>query len=62
MDFRLAKAEEPHRAYRGRRCLTPGVNGNATLPRLSLPEELRYEEIRVTPRPRLTVVAPERKK
>ena len=31
------------------------------LPRLSLPEELRYEEIRVTPRPRLTVVAPERK-
>jgi len=31
------------------------------LPRLSLPEELRYEEIHVTPRPRLTVVAPQRK-
>jgi superfamily II DNA or RNA helicase len=31
------------------------------VPRLSLPEELRYEEIRVTPRPRLTVVAPQRK-
>jgi hypothetical protein len=31
------------------------------LPRLSLPEELQYEEIRVTPRPRLTVVAPGRK-
>jgi len=33
----------------------------SVLPRLSLPEELRYEEIRVTLRPRLTVVAPERK-
>jgi superfamily II DNA or RNA helicase len=31
------------------------------LPRLSLPDELQYEEIRVTPRPRLTVVAPQRK-
>jgi len=31
------------------------------LPRLSLPDELQYEEIRVTPRPRLTVVAPARK-
>ena len=31
------------------------------LPRLSLPDELQYEEIRVTPRPRLTVVAPERR-
>jgi len=31
------------------------------LPRLSLPAELQYEEIRVTPRPRLTVVAPQRK-
>jgi len=31
------------------------------VPRLSLPEELRYEEIRVPPRPRLTVVAPQRK-
>ncbi len=31
------------------------------LPRLSLPEELQYEEIHLTPRPRLTVVAPERK-
>ncbi|MDI6809695.1 MAG: DEAD/DEAH box helicase [Candidatus Eisenbacteria bacterium] len=31
------------------------------LPRLLLPDELQYEEIRVTPRPRLTVVAPERK-
>jgi SNF2 family DNA or RNA helicase len=31
------------------------------LPRLSLPEELQYEEIRVTPRPRLTVVAPKQK-
>jgi len=32
-----------------------------SLPRLSLPDELQYEEIRVTPRPRLTVVAPERR-
>jgi superfamily II DNA or RNA helicase len=31
------------------------------LPRLSLPEKLRYEEIHLTPRPRLTVVAPQRK-
>ncbi len=31
------------------------------LPRLSLPEELQYEEIRLTPRPRLTVVAPQRR-
>jgi hypothetical protein len=31
------------------------------LPRLSLPEELQYEEVRVIPRPRLTVVAPKRK-
>ncbi len=31
------------------------------LPRLFLPDELQYEEIRVTPRPRLTVVAPERR-
>ena len=31
------------------------------LPRLSLPDELQYEEIRLTPRPRLTVVAPERR-
>lgn len=31
------------------------------LPRLFLPEELRYEEIRVPPRPRLTVGAPDRK-
>jgi superfamily II DNA or RNA helicase len=31
------------------------------LPRLSLPDELQYEEIRVTPRSRLTVVAPQRK-
>jgi superfamily II DNA or RNA helicase len=31
------------------------------LPRLSLPEELQYEEIQVTPRPRLTVVAAGRK-
>lgn len=29
------------------------------LPRLTLPDELQYEEIRVTPRPRLTVAAPE---
>ncbi len=31
------------------------------LPRLSLPDELQYEEIRVTPKPRLTVIAPERR-
>jgi len=31
------------------------------LPRLSLPDELQFEEIRVTPRPRLTVIAPQRK-
>lgn len=31
------------------------------LPRLSLPDELQYEEIRVPPRPRLTVIAPQRK-
>jgi SNF2 family DNA or RNA helicase len=31
------------------------------LPRLSLPEELHYKEVRITPRPRLTVVAPQRK-
>ncbi len=31
------------------------------LPCLSLPDELKYEEIRVAPRPRLTVVASERK-
>ncbi len=30
-------------------------------PRLSLPAELQYEEIRTTPRPRLTVVAPEQR-
>lgn len=31
------------------------------LPRLSLPEELHYEEVRINPRPQLTVVAPQRK-
>lgn len=31
------------------------------LPRLSLPEELRYEEVRLMPHPRLTVVAPQRR-
>jgi len=31
------------------------------LPPLSLSEELQYEEVRLTPRPRLTVVAPQRK-
>jgi hypothetical protein len=31
------------------------------LPRLSLPEELQYEEVRVAPRPRLTVLSPQRK-
>ncbi len=31
------------------------------LPYLSLPNELEYEEVRVAPKPRLTVVAPERR-
>jgi hypothetical protein len=31
------------------------------LPRILLPDELKYEEIRGTPRPRLTVVAPKRR-
>ncbi len=31
------------------------------LPQLSLPEELRYEEVRVVPQPRLTVVAPKKR-
>jgi superfamily II DNA or RNA helicase len=35
--------------------------GMSVLPRVSVPKELEYEEIRVTPQPRLTVVAPARK-
>jgi hypothetical protein len=35
--------------------------GMPALPRLSLPEELQYEEMRVIPRPRLTVLAPEKR-
>ncbi len=31
------------------------------LPRIDLPKELQYEEVRVTPRPRLTVKAPKQK-
>lgn len=31
------------------------------LPHMTLPDELQYEEVRVTPRPRLTVVAPEKR-
>jgi superfamily II DNA or RNA helicase len=31
------------------------------LPRLSFPDELKHEEVRITPRPQLTVIAPQRK-
>jgi hypothetical protein len=50
--------------------VVPSVDGDAfiqelmampALPRLTLPDELQFEEIRVTPRPRLTVVAPKQR-
>jgi superfamily II DNA or RNA helicase len=67
----ISVLRKPKRPDRGRKDLiVPVEEGNAfiqelmampALPRLFLPEELQYEEIRVTPQPRLTVAAPKRK-